>query len=280
MWNKIMPFEVTTNERQNMTDDQVHEAKQALLHTFPRYNKRFADPIKNGEPRFALFSFVEMPDKDLGAFLEDIKSELPTELKTRLERLKARKQVIRGVGKIRGAFHTVGEADARAEEIIRDIDSTNSIFTCMMGQPFPLVTEGFSEEVTEIDLQKETETAIAQNVREKRRKEQKEMEEIKKREEALKADVTKEPGDDLEEDYVTRRVKLAHLRYAISEHDKKKAECIEHEQKCVEWLKEQSELHPEFEHNYMKKYLDARKAAHIPDDQVPEGFMRYMNEPI
>jgi len=31
---------------------------------------------------------------------------------------------------------------------------------------------------------------------------------------------------------------------------------------------------------YMEKYMAGRKAAHIPDDHDPEGFMKYMNDPL
>jgi hypothetical protein len=30
----------------------------------------------------------------------------------------------------------------------------------------------------------------------------------------------------------------------------------------------------------MEKYMAGRRAAHIPDDHDPEGFMKYMNDPL
>ena len=37
---------------------------------------------------------------------------------------------------------------------------------------------------------------------------------------------------------------------------------------------------PQFEENYMEKYMFGRKAAHIPDDHELEGFMKFMNDPL
>ena len=121
-------------------------------------------------------------------------------------------RIIKGVAKIRGAFFTSLEAEQKAEEIIKDVDSTNSIFTCLIGTPFPLVTEGFSDELNEVDIQNQTEHTISQNVREKRRKDQKEMNELKQQQDELMQDVTMDPAAQKEENYVTNRVKLAALK--------------------------------------------------------------------
>ena len=181
---------------------------------------------------------------------------------------------------IRGAYVTQEEANQRAEEIVRDIDSSNSVFTCIIGVPFPLVSEGMADELNEIDLQQQTEHAIAQNVRKQRRKEQKEMEDIRMREDELMRNAEKDPNADDQENYTTQRVKLAHLRYSIAEHTKKHAECIENEKNVVKWLMDMKSRNPQFEENYMEKYMFGRKAAHIPDDHELEGFMKFMNDPL
>jgi hypothetical protein len=100
------------------------------------------------------------------------------------------------------------------------------------------------------------------------------------REEELMRNAEKDPNADDEDNYTAQRVKLAHLRYSIEQHLIKRAECVDNEKRCVEWLLDMKNRHPEFEERYMEKYMAGRKAAHIPDDHIPEGFMRYMNDPL
>lgn len=267
----------------HLSNEQAALAKNELVKgvdTFPRINRRFVDPPKAGEPKFALFSYIDHPDVEMVKFLDEIKDSLKPKHKKQLEELQGRRQLVKGVGKIRGAYVTQQEAEQQAEEIVREVDSVNSVFTCIVGAPFPLVTEGMAEEISEVDLQQQTEHAIAQNVRKKRQKDQKEMEDMKSREEELMRSAEKDPNADDEDNYIAQRVKLAHLRHIIQEHVKKHAECVENEKKCVEWLMDMKNRNPEFEEKYMEKYMAGRKAAHIPDDHTPEGFLKYMNDPL
>jgi len=231
----------------------VHELVNPV--SFPKVNRKFIDPMKPGDLRFALFSFIKAegaePNQD-GLF---------------------------GVAKIRGAFFTEKEASARAEEIIRDVDSTNSIFTCIIGAPFPVVVKGFSTELVQIDLQDKTEQTISDNVRAKRRAEQKEMEEIKARRDLLMQDEGKIEASELDK-YIEQRVKLAHLRYAISEHSLKLEECKELEKKVRINLTERCIENPDFEKDYLARYKQSRRDAHIPEETDMCGFMRHMTEPI
>ena len=223
---------------------------------FPRVNRKFCDPLKHGEPKFALFSFVKSKDAvaDRDGFF--------------------------GVAKIRGAFYCQEDADKKAEELIRDVDSTNSIYTCVMGTPFPLVAQGYAEDVAEIDLQNKVETAIAENVREKRNQEKKEMQELSARKEALMKDIDPNTKEDPEEKYVEQRVKLAHLKYAIDEHGRKLVECKELKDKCVAFLKEQCIENPDFEKNYLERYRRGRRAANIPEETDLTGFMKFMSDEL
>lgn len=266
-----------------LTNNETITAKDILvknISNFPSINRRYTDTPKPGEPKFALFSFINHDDTDMCLFLNEIKDGLNPKNKKKLDSLMSRKNVVKGVAKIRGAYMTQQEANERAEEIVRDIDSTNSIFTCIIGVPFPLVSEGMADEVSEVDLQQQTEHTIAQNVRKQRNKDRKEMDEIKRREEELLRNAEKDPNADDEENYISQRVKLAHLRYCIDEHVKKQSECISNEKKVVAWLVDMKTRNPDFEEKYMEKYMAGRKAAHIPDDYNLEGFMKYMNDPL
>lgn len=275
--NKINPFRPThpTNEPP-LLENELEIARETLIKKveFPHINRRFTDPIKPGEPKFALFSYIETPDVKLHKLLETIKPQLSEIQQNELDRLRERK-LIKGVCKIRGAYNTLNEANERAEEIVRDLDSTNSVFTCYMGVPFPLVSEGLSEETNSIDLQNEIEHAIAENVRRKRQKEQKEMEELKQRGEEIVNNAEVDPNEQNQHNYTTQRVKLANLQYELSKMDK----IVKDKENTLNWLRDAKKKNPEFEENYMKIYLDGRKAVNI-DESLIQGFMKYMKDPL
>lgn len=222
---------------------------------YPRVNRKIVDPPGKRQPKYALFSFVKatdvVPDAD-GFF---------------------------GVAKIRGCFDTEEEAEERAEELMREVDSTNRIYTCLIGMPFPLVTKGFAKNVSEVDLRNKIEKTISDNARAKRREEEKEMREMKERQEALmKNDGSIDPSE--EDKYVEQRVKLAHLRYAIAEHEAKRIECRQLELLVRRSLAEAKDRNPEFETNYMERYKRGRREANIPEETDLTGFMKYMADPI
>lgn len=224
---------------------------------FRSVNRKLVDPAKPGEPRFALFSFAKSAgstaDKD-GFF---------------------------GVAKIRGVFYTEAEAANRAEEIIREVDSSNSIFTAICGQPFPIVDRGHSAELTEIDVSKKTEKIISDNVKAKRKAEEKEIREIEeRRQELMNDDGTIKESDNPEDAYVQKRLKLAQLRYNIKEHRSKAEQCEEMEKETVKDLIDAQKDHPEYEENYIKRYQAARRKANIPEDTDFSGFMTYFCDPV
>lgn len=277
-----MSFNPTNNSDIILSESQLIDAKKELykkIEYFPKINRKFIDPQKAGEHKFALFSYIELPDYEMNNFLNEITPTLNSQHAIKLKELLSRKKIVKGVAKIRGSYFTQLEAEQRAEEIIKDIDSTNSIFTCLIGTPFPLVTEGFADELSEIDIQNQTEHTISQNVRERRRKDQKEMDELKQREEDL-MQINADPGEKEENNYITHRVKLAALKNEIDNHKKKILECINLQNNCKKWLIDMKEQHPEYEEEYMKKYMNARKEAEIPDSQEGDNFMKYMKEPI
>jgi hypothetical protein len=264
-----------------LSQEDFEEAKQQLVKkpAFPRINRKFVDPPREGEPRFALFSYVDCPDAKLTSFLNDVKKDLSPEMLTRLEEIQNTHRLVKGVAKIRGAFLTQQEAQTRAEEIVRDVDSANSVFTCITGAPFPLVSEGMAEQVNEVDLQRETEHAISQNVRAKRRREEKEINELKRREKELMADVEKDPNADDLDNYTDQRTKLAHLRYFISQFEEKHSKYVENEKNCVKWLLDMKSRHPEYEEQYMERYKEGLRKAHIEEGQEHD-FIKFMKDPL
>lgn len=237
-----------------LTDEQTEAAHEQLVHrveAFPTINRRYIDPPIPGQ-KFALFSFI--PAKDV----------VPNA------------QGFYGYAKIRGTFSTPEEAVEKSDEIIRTVDSTNSIYTCLTGHPIPLVVKGHAE-LHNVDMQKEVDKDISYNVRSRAMEERKKIEEMKEREEELRKDVS-EPNP--EDDYIAKRVKLAVLRFTISEHEIKKKESEELRDKCIKELIEVRDANPDYEKNHLEKYMNARKKAHIPEETDLTGFMKFMCEPI
>lgn len=245
---------------------------------------KFCDKLDYSQPRYALFSFIDKKEQNLALFLDKVKKHddynaLPGSIVHLIQDEENKEPSIAGVGKIRGVFYTEQEAAEKAEEIIRFQDSANSIFTCRIGVPFPLVPKGYAQEVEEVNLQEETENTIKLNVREKRKKEEREIQEIKRREEELRADVEKTQEERIEDTYISQRVKLAQLRSQIEAHKQKLMECTAFEETCIKWLLKTKESNPEFEKCYIEKYMNARKQSNIPTDYT-SGLMKFLQDPI
>lgn len=219
---------------------------------FSKLNRRYIDPPLINQ-KFALLSFIPTqeakPDKD-GFY---------------------------GFVKIRGSFNTIEEAEAQSETIIRDVDSCNSVFTCNIGHPVPLCVSGYAESVNEINLQDKTEETIAKNVREKRKQDAKEIENLKEREEELRKDVVETNPED---EYITKRVKLATLKFTFNEYIKKAKECNKLKKDCEKDLIRLCKENPEYEERYMERYFESRKKAGLTDDAEMPGFMVYMKDPL
>lgn len=260
-------FDIINKSAKSLSDDELMLATKDLYinkysKQYPRENRRLVDPIKHGEPRFVLFSYIKSPlakpDPD-GLF---------------------------GAAKIRGVFFTEEDAAKRAAEIIKDVDSVNSIYTCLVGQAFPLIVDGnvgkagSSGELSEIDIRENVDNVIAANVREKRNTDQKTMDEMKQRQEDLMKDV--DPNKELDplDSYVQDRVKLAHLRYHLFEYTKHVQKCTISERNALERIKSLLIEHPEYEDQYMEKYKQGRRTANIPENTDVTGLMKFMADPL
>lgn len=251
----IREFLPNTHSSVALTDSQVSEGMVELVKTvkgLPRLNKRYIDPPIQGQT-FGLVSFI--PAK--GA--------------------KPNEKGFYGYVKFRGNYDNIHDCSNRIDHIIRNVDSTNHIHICRVGMPVPLVTEGYAEEVDQIEIKQQVEKDISTNVRNRAMEDKKEMEDIEDRAEALKRDVI-EP--DPEESYNAKRTKLAVLRWTLKEHLKKIDEIKELRDKCVRELVRESADNPEWEKNHLDRYMAARKKANIPEDQDLPEFMALIRSPI
>ena len=247
---------------QPLTSEQTEEALKELNNTsftdkFPRVDRTYADPILPMQ-YIGLISFVPS------------KGATPNE------------NGVYGFAKLRGNFATEIEASERAEFLIKNTDSYNTIYHSYVGRPFPITSSSkFSAETSEVDIRKETTKTISENIRQKKRDEEKEIREIKEKEERL-LEETRQGELDPYENYITLKVKKAQITFTYLEHQKKMAELKNIIIKTRESLVEMDEEYPEFQKSYFEKYMKAREDAGIKEDseKANENFIKYLVEDV
>ena len=241
-----------------LTDAEVKTAMKANHDTsftdkFPRFEKFYADPpIPN--QTYSLVSFTPAkgatPDSD-GVF---------------------------GMLKVRGTFATEDEAMLRAEYIVRNVDSYNSLFNTYVGRPFPLaVSKKYVTDTTEIDVKKKVAEETSTNIRSKRDEEKQAIREIEDRQKELLADVEKKE-DDPYDVYTELMVKKAQLSWTYNETLKKMEEMKVNIIKARAEVAKMNAENDDYKAQYMVKYLEARKKAGLPSDDV--SFIKYMAEDL
>jgi hypothetical protein len=244
-----------------LTDKQTINAMKVLnKNNFPEVERRYTDPVIDLQ-KIGLFSFVPA------------RGAVPNN------------QGIYGFAKIRGNFANENEANERAEYLIRNVDSYHQIYHTYVGRPFPLTASSdFSKEVTKVDIKKELSNAVNDDVKKKREKEQKEIEEIKEREKELLEDVKKDQHDEknLEDLYTTLKVKKAQLSWTYIETEKKVQQMAGLIAKTRREIEDLEDSHPELKTTYYQRYIDARRQAGLPvtSDTVDTSFMRYLVEDV
>ena len=245
-----------------LTSEQSEDALKELNNTsftdkFPRVDRTYADPILPMQ-YIGLISFVPS------------KGATPNE------------NGVYGFAKLRGNFATEIEASERAEFLIKNTDSYNTIYHSYVGRPFPITSSSkFSAETSEVDIRKETTKTISENIRQKKRDEEKEIREIKEKEERLLEETRKGELDPYE-NYITLMVKKAQITFTYLEHQKKMAELKNIIIKTRESLVEMDQEYPEFQKSYFDKYMKAREDAGIKEDseKANENFIKYMVEDV
>ena len=238
-----------SNEETNEAMNDLHQTD--YVKKYPQAERAFADPSISGQT-YQLVSFVPSkgatPDKD----------------------------GIYGMIKCRGAYPSEEEANDRAEFLIRNVDSYHKIFTAWVGKPFPATNSStYSADTNAVDIKKKATEVISQDIREKKREEQKEIEEIKERERKLVEESQQEERDPFEF-YIECRVKKAQLTWTYLETLKKMDEMKESILKVRQQIKDADTEHPDYINQYREKYMEARKEAGIPDTDA--SFIQYLGE--
>lgn len=240
-----------------LTEEEVSEAMNELNNTsftrkFPRVDRTYADP-QIPLQTYGLLSFIPskgaVPDKD-GFY---------------------------GFLKLRGNFATEMEANQKAEELIRNVDSYHEIYHAYVGRPIPLTNDPkYVEHTEEIDIKKKTTETISKSILNKKKEEQREIDEIKEKEKELLNDVESVP--DPYDNYITLRVKKAQLSWTYLEHHKKIEEIRSILLKTHDQIKKYESENPTYKEEYYNKYMEARGKAGIDiSTKSGEGtFMEFM----
>lgn len=264
-WDRI-PGDKIPSKVPALTDDQTQEALQAsyvtsLTESYPIVDRVYTDPVYNNQ-LYCLHSFV--PSK--GA--------------------KPDEHGVFGFMKCRGAFSSLEEANQRAEHVIRNYDSYHEIHTGYVGRPFPIAvdTRKYVQETTEIDIRKHATETISNDVREKREKEKKEIEDIKEREKNLLKQSNEVQKGTFKEDpidtYTTLQVKKANLVFAYKKTQEKLIEMQTSIRKAFKEIRDMDVEDPTLSKKYYDKYMQARRDANIPDDASEDNWIKYLVEDV
>lgn len=225
---------------------------------YPQVERRYLDPPLDGQ-KFGLFSFVPAVG------------------------VKPNQNGIYGFAKLRGNFSKDTDAKERAEMIIREVDSYHKIYTPIVGYPFPVTTKsGFAEDVTDVDVKRDMKESMSEAVKRKRQEDEKEIEEIQQKEKNLLDDVKKAPEENKEDYYTTLMTKKAQLTWTYVETMKKMRQVAILAVKARKEVEDLDKQNSSLKEQYMKKYMDARRQAGIPDAQInsDDNFIKYMVEDV
>lgn len=252
----------TPSTEPSLTGNDMENAVKDLLvppiANYPKLERMYADPKQMGQ-MFSLVSFIPStkatPDKD----------------------------GIYGMIKVRGSFSTEDEANARAEFLIKNVDSYHKIYTVFTGRPFPATESSkFSHATTEIDIRNKIKNIVSEDVLKQKNQENKVIDEIKDRETKLleesKRNKNNESADPLDE-YTTQKVKFAQLVWTYQETQKKLDEYRKIITKTRDVIAESETKNPDFKDKFLEKYTKAREDAGLTKD-TENSFMKYLCEDI
>ena len=239
-----------------LTDEQVEHATQELvdkahISMYPAQERAFADPTLDDQ-EYCLVSFVPSvtatPDKD----------------------------GIYGMVKVRGTYNTIEKCDKRAEFLIREVDSLHKIYIAGVGKPFPITNMStFSKDINKVKIQDK----LAEELQHEQSKEERELKEMKEREKEI-LEKNKHPQEevkpDIEEQYITNRVKKAQLTWTYINTMKKLRDMQANILHAREEIARLDESNPELKDNYLERYNSALKKVNL--EQEKNSFVMYLED--
>lgn len=253
-----------------LNDEETRRAVSQLVvkRDFPQVERKFADPELPLQ-KVGLVSFIPAkgarPDSD-GFF---------------------------GFMKLRGNYASTDEADARAEHLIRNADSYHEILHVRVGLPFPVVSERekiavLADDDHQIDIKEKINTEMANEIREKRKKEKEAMNTIKEREDKLLDNNKKliendgiPETDDPDEHYTLLRSKRAQLIWTYLYQMKRvHKEIIPSILNATAEVRELDRDRPELKEECFRRFKAARDEVGIPDNDIQAGFIHYIIDDV
>lgn len=253
---------LVSENRDDLSEAQTQAARAELVKNnllFPRSVKSIHDPVILGQ-EYGLLSFTPAPN------------------------VQPNSNGVYGVFKLRGNFGTLEEAQAYAEKLIRNHDSYNEVHTVRVGQCIPLTKKTeLVEETDVIDLNKDVESIVSNDVKSKRQKEKAEIKTIQEREQQLlkenKEIMEGEYKQDPLDQYIMLKVKKAQLMWTLVETRKRiQNEIIPSIRRAKDEIRAMDQEHPDFDQLYYERYKNAREAVGIKDqDKLNYSyFMEYL----
>ncbi len=242
-----------------LNDNELEKAFSDLyIDTYVKSDRRFNDPQIRGQ-NYALFSFnpsqTAQPDSD----------------------------GIYGFIKVRGAFNRLEEAEEKSKELVQYF-SANQIFVCEIGSPTPLHDRlNNKENVIEVDDAKREEECLKYQdlVKDQTLKEKHQIEEIKKKVEYLKEDVTKDPNKkEPLQLYLELNQKRATGAYLYTQHQEKLEEMKNIVLRSRQQIADMDKEYPNLKNEYMDHYRKTCEECGInqAEDNMAIMIKKYFGE--
>lgn len=242
-----------------LKDDELEHAFNDLyVDRYIKADRKFTDKPIRGQ-NYALFSFcpstTAQPDPD----------------------------GIYGFIKVRGAFNRLEEAEEKSKELIQYF-SANQIFVCEVGSPTPLhVRLTNKENVVEVEHPDKPEESLKYEeiVKDQTVKEKQQIEEIKKKVEYLKEDVTKDPKNkEPLQLYLELNQKRATGAYLYTQHLEKLEEMKNIVLSARKQIADMDEVHPNLKLEFMDHYQKTCEECGInqAQDNMAVMIKKYFGE--
>jgi hypothetical protein len=163
----------------DLTPSEVESAMKELIVRFPKLERLPVDPPIASQ-QFGLFSFKLLPKPVNGVY---------------------------GFLKFRGAFANENEWETHAKNIIRSVDSKHHIWPYQQGRWMPITTnEEFAKETLEVGEKDELVNIFNQNEKDDSRKQAQKVREIRSREQKLLEETRRKELDKNTLDYYAQQV--------------------------------------------------------------------------
>lgn len=203
-----------------LTNEQLDAAKEQLVVKFPRVERLPVDPPIAGQ-NVGAFSFKLLPKPVNGVY---------------------------GFLKFRGAFSSMPEFEAHAQNIIRNVDSKHTIWPYSQGRWMPITTnEDFVQETLEVGKNGELESIFNDRETDEQKQAAANVKEIKSRERKLMEQVRNTKHDDDSIEYYAQKVmQMQQLESWLEMMRKRKRDFLKSLKSAREDISRLESLHPDY----------------------------------